>query len=101
MPCSVRTTGSGVPAGIVTPNAVIHYEEGETCNSDPNQSVSFHLFQCAGRPVPSLLDFGRHQPKEASVEVALLCRLSELERRLTELGLLSIFAALIRGPRLK
>ena len=57
MPCSVRTT-SGVPAGIVTPNAVSTTRKARL--AIPIQiKVCLFIFQCAGRPVPSLLDFGR------------------------------------------
>ena len=90
-------------SGDRNPERRIHCEEGEVCNSDPNQSVSFHLSQYAGGCALSLLDFGRTK-KRASNSLtmpstpAFRCRdhnsprLSELERReFANLGLLWTF----------
>ena len=56
MQCPHNQRGAG---GDRNPERPVHCQEGEARNSDPNQSVSFHLSQCAGRRAPSLLDFGR------------------------------------------
>ncbi len=56
MQCSHNQRGA---SGDRNPERRVHCQEGDACNSDPNQCVSFHLSQCAGRRAPSLLDFGR------------------------------------------
>jgi len=61
--CSHNQRGA---SGDRNPERTVHCQEGEARNSDPNQSVSFHLSQCAGRGAPSLLDFGPMPPLSGS-----------------------------------
>jgi hypothetical protein len=76
MPCSVRTT-SGVPAGIVTPNAVSTARKARL--AIPIQiKVCLFIYPNMGHDVALVYWTLVVPTKEASIEVALLCCLLHL-----------------------